>query len=233
MKTACLKGDFDEVKKLLRNGGDKDDGLYWACAKGNLELVKYFVQIGANPCPPANYYNDYPLGAAFEKGHLEVLKFLVEKGANIRVYQDLPFRTAALKGYFNIVKFLVEKGADIHADDDYAICAASFRGHLDIVKYLVQNGAKVTARNNYSVVEAFFNGHFEIVDYLLQNGANELLIEKRYKRYIILRQRVEIRAANKIGSWWIPFCYDLNRASGQRMMERGWARIENLCKEKN
>jgi ankyrin repeat protein len=232
MKDACLKGDFDKVKRLLCEGADKEDGLYWACSCGNLNLVKYFVKIGANPCPPANYYNDYPLGAAFEKGHFEVVKFLVEKGAEVKVYWDLPFRTAALKGYLEIVKYFVEKGADVNIDDDYAICAASVRGHLDVVKFLVQKGADVKAKNNYPVVEAFYNGHYEIVDYLLQNGAKERLIEEKYKRYIALRKRVEIRAANKIGSWWIPICYDLNRESGQRMMERSWKRVEKMYEEK-
>ena len=232
MKDACLKGDFEQVKRLLRQGADKEDGLYWACSCGNLELAKYFVQIGANPCPPANYYNDYPLGVAFEEGHLEVLKFLVEKGANIRVYNDLPFRTAALKGYLQIVKYLVERGSVVNIDDDYAICAASVRGHLDIIKYLVQNGAKANARNNYPVVNASLNHHYEIVDYLVQNGADERLIGVRDRRYIALRKRTEIRAANKIGSWWIPICYDLNRESGQRMMERGWKRIESMIGER-
>jgi ankyrin repeat protein len=128
IKDACFKGDIELIKRLLQQGADKEYGLYWACSCGNLDLAKYFVQIGANPCPPANYYNDYPFAVAFENGHFEIVKFLVEKGVDIRVYMDLPFRTAVLKGYLQIVKYFVERGSDVNVDDDYAICAASVRG---------------------------------------------------------------------------------------------------------
>ena len=226
------RGDFKEVKQLLAQGADKEDGLYWACSCGNLPLVKYFVEIGADPCPSANYYNDYPFGAAFENNHLEVVKFLVEKGAKVRVYQDLPFRTAVNRGYFDLVKFLVEKGSDVNIDDNYAICTASSIGHLDIVKFLFENGADVTARDNYSVRNASLNGWYEIVHYLVENGADKHLISEKDKRYFALLKRRDTRAANKIGSWWIPICYDPKRECGKRMAERSWKRVEEMFKEK-
>jgi hypothetical protein len=37
-----------------------------------------------------------------------------------------------------------------------------------------------------------------------------------------------IRAQRRLYFWWIPICYDLNRESGQRMMERSWNRVQSM-----
>ena len=43
-----------------------------------------------------------------------------------------------------------------------------------------------------------------------------------------IRHKKQIWAVNTIGSWWIPFCYDLKRESGQRMMQNSWNRVEEM-----
>jgi hypothetical protein len=44
--------------------------------------------------------------------------------------------------------------------------------------------------------------------------------EKAFIRYLqIPRQNV---AANVIQNWWIPICYDMNRACGKRMFEKNY-----------
>lgn len=70
--------------------------------------------------------------------------------------------------------------------------------------------------------------NFDILFELYSKGVFDLkILSVRAQKYINLRQKAEVRAVNKIGSWWIPICYDLKRECGKRMMERGWQRINN------
>jgi len=52
--------------------------------------------------------------------------------------------------------------------------------------------------------------------------------KENFLKFMNIVRRTRERAVNKIGSWWIPICYDLNRASGRRMMERSWERVEKM-----
>lgn len=82
--------------KLLESPGPSQHVLHRnesplgiAASKGNLELVKLFVELGAD----VNSFNPYPLGAggysplinAVGGGHEDVVEFLLQKGANFNV----------------------------------------------------------------------------------------------------------------------------------------------------
>jgi hypothetical protein len=158
-----------------------------------------------------------------------VVKFLVEKGADIHADHELSLIWASAEGHLEIVKFLLEKGAVI----DSAIEFACFGCHLELVKFLVEKGANV----NFGLRNARFTKHFEIARFLVQKGADRSLLSKKTMRYVSFCEKVEnrrrIAAANKIGTWWIPICYDLNRECGKRMMERSWKRVEEMYAERN
>jgi hypothetical protein len=62
-------------------------------------------------------------------------------------------------------------------------------------------------------------------DKILDTISNEKT-KGNFLKFVEIVKRTKIRAVNKIGTWWIPICYDLNRECGKRMMERSWERIE-------
>jgi hypothetical protein len=105
---------------------------------------------------------------------------------------------------------------------------AAKKGRLDMVKFLVENGAR---NFNTAVVTASENGNVEVVKYLVDQGV-EHVFTPHEKKWLSFCEKVEnkrrVKAVNTIGSWWIPFCYDLNRECGRRMMERSWKRVEAL-----
>ena len=53
-----------------------------AAEKGQLEVVRFLVESGANEDQGTTDDGATPLYIAAEKGHLEVVRFLVESGAN-------------------------------------------------------------------------------------------------------------------------------------------------------
>ncbi len=101
------ENNYDKyIKENIKsfNQNNKNDLLEYAAGYGNLELVKYLIENGAN----VNADENEALRRAAEKGNLEILKYLVENGANI---SDLALIRAAIYGQLEIVKYLVENGA--------------------------------------------------------------------------------------------------------------------------
>jgi hypothetical protein len=67
---------------------------------------------------------------------------------------------------------------------------------------------------------------FKIIDFLLERGVDEENFTLTSLNCVKIFRTRKIKSANKIGTWWIPYCYDLNRESGQRMMWNSWRRVE-------
>ena len=176
------KGRLDHVIISLMGHGanihtQDDQALRWASFYGQIEVVKYLVELkpdGAN----IHARNDQALEWASTNGHLDIVKYLIElkpDGANIHAINDQALRWASENGHLGVVKYLVElkpDGANIHALGDYALRWSSKKGHIEVVKYLVGQGANIHAKDNYAVIWASYFGQLDIVRYLVSNGAN-------------------------------------------------------------
>lgn len=227
-------GNLDQVKLAVANGASvrthNNASICWASYFGHYEIVKFLVEKGAD----IHVDNEYPLRTASTRGHYDVVKFLLEHGANIHANEDEAFRFAncSYDDPFDVVKLLVDSGANIHANDDQGFVSACYFGHYRVAKFLIQQGANIHANHNNAIRQASQSGHVEIVKLLVENGADKSLMSERDKLFISFCEKIEkkkrVEAVNKIGTWWIPFCYNLNRESGKRMMERSWQRVEEM-----
>ena len=94
---AVIAGRIQAVLYLLENDADINasckavglDCLGWTVEQGNVELVKLFLEKGANPnrIPENSFLGRSPLMIAAQKGLLEIVKILLGAGANAG-YQD-------------------------------------------------------------------------------------------------------------------------------------------------
>jgi ankyrin repeat protein len=89
---ACARGDLEHVEFPVAKwscyagisvaGNDGNTPLHYACEGGNLEVVKFLIDSGADVSVAGNDGNT-PLHYACEGGNLEVVKFLIDSGADV------------------------------------------------------------------------------------------------------------------------------------------------------
>ena len=126
----CFHGKIEFVHYMIRNypSVDLNDGLYYACHEGHLDIVQLLIKRGANA------FNEV-FEAACGNGHLEVVKLLVNKGAT-NLFNG--FSAACSNGELDIVNYLIGHGVD---DWNRGLRDACRNGQLEVAKLMVANGA--------------------------------------------------------------------------------------------
>lgn len=237
LQSAAIYGDIEEIRKLQKEGVDihADDDIVFrlACAHGKLELVKFLLKNDVD----VHIKSDWGIRAACAYGHWKLINFLLDNGADIYADNESALYCAAGKGNLEVVKYLVEeKGFCI---DDASITNACTQGHVDVLNYLFErkkpDNFDMDFFINYICKNETEERYLLVVKFLLDKGAvlkQEYGTKQEMMQKIIAYERKRTKAANKIGSWWIPICYDVNRECGKRMMERSWLKVKAMYDEK-
>lgn len=178
---AVAMGDLDTVKHGLTrhpemlNAKDPRGGatpIFIAAASGNAEMVKYFVEAGADlsvtvsDADPNSPFNGATLMHAAAIGRsLDVMKLFLDKGLKVDVATKgaiTPLHLAAYAGSLDMVKLLIEKGANVNAKaelpadgldpkfaditklDTFAtpLMLAGMSGQKEVSTFLLEKGAK-------------------------------------------------------------------------------------------
>jgi hypothetical protein len=115
---ACMCGRLEVVKALLTDNKNlaKDcltlDNFFAACQSGNLELVKYLVNIDS-PYQKSNKFNESAIMAAVDGGNLALVKYLIEElGLNpdqLDILDERPISVSVRHGMLDITKYLFGK----------------------------------------------------------------------------------------------------------------------------
>lgn len=174
---------FIEKKKELIDelGIGKTTCLHLATSVQSLELVKFFVDNGAN-LESRNIYNSTPIFHVCRNGNLEILKFLISRGAIVDNITETTGKTPALvavtSDQIEILKYLVEHSkVEIDTISDLRgislLRQAAENRNLPIVKYLIErnvdvNFETVSERWKNSLCLSLMRGDYEISKELIR-----------------------------------------------------------------
>ena len=191
---AAMRGDVEEVRKLLRRGADvnapQSDGLtamHWAAQSGDAALASVLVYAGASVGSLTRNDAYTPLHMAARGGHADVIGLLLEAGADPGAATSstgvTPMHLAAKAGSGEAMRVLAGSGADVDARDHRwgqtpLIFAAGFN-RLEVVNTLVELGADVSVTENvlhlptrYAVDMAAKSARNEVLDAFRQQSRN-------------------------------------------------------------
>ncbi|OBU00043.1 hypothetical protein VE01_01738 [Pseudogymnoascus verrucosus] len=152
--------------------------LYAASWKGNIDVVKVLLELGADVIV-ADSNGATPLKRASQHGHVKVVKVLLEHGANVTVAEEgeTPLYIASYNGHVDVVKVLLDYRADvtIALRGWTPLSAASSGGHVDVVRVLLERGANTTITNSDGMTPLYLAsiyGYVDVVKVLLEHGAD-------------------------------------------------------------
>jgi len=167
-----------KINGYLNKFGDRP--LHFALQRKNFELVKLFVEEGADVNAPTEHGMS-PLHCAAGGGQEELVRYLISKGANLHAKNQsgaTPFRDAAKGNHIAAMKVLLEAGAKIEETDcvgDTALIGCAGGGKLEAVQWLLDHGANIRAKdkNGKTALDwAKANKHAKIVELLQQRLGN-------------------------------------------------------------
>ncbi len=103
---------LEKMDPELRRRAMKRDPLWWASRAGNVEVMKYMLDLGEPVNGPKN--SGRPLLAATGSSNPAAVWLLLSKGADARILSDRsfsPLGMAAVGGQYRIVQLLLQAGA--------------------------------------------------------------------------------------------------------------------------
>jgi ankyrin repeat protein len=89
--------------------------LYFAVAKGSVEMVQLLLERGADINFQGDVFGNYPLHYAAFYGHYEVVQVLLSRGANVdlqNTFGNTPFHEAVYASRARVVEQFIEHGAN-------------------------------------------------------------------------------------------------------------------------
>ncbi|MFC1498134.1 ankyrin repeat domain-containing protein [Verrucomicrobiota bacterium] len=146
---------------LLPESYSSGSPLKLAVARGNIEALKMFINVGAKI--PNNQEDHMKLlRTAMESHHLNnqtvkiaaIIKILIDAGINVNICDKDGYTALHMAKYEDIVRVLIEAGADVNAKakDGNTPLLTTITGGMpdfDAIKLLLDAGAKVNVKNKY------------------------------------------------------------------------------------
>lgn len=147
-----------EGSELPFSNTNQHNLLVNACTRGEINLVKYYIENGADPNALDNNGHTL-LGIACQEGNETMVKTLIECGANVDEedeFGNTPLITAIYCRHIRIVEYLIKEGANVNKVGEGGktplSIAKTFDEHglgADLVQCLINNGAEELSNLDY------------------------------------------------------------------------------------
>ena len=136
-------------------------GLGLSAYIGNISLIEYFINKGAN-----NW--DLGMYKAARQGYKDLVEGFINKGA---IDWDWGMVGAARGGHKKLIEFFISKGAD-HWDS--GIVGAALGGHKDLIEFFIRRELIIGIGQctEQAKAQEARGGHKDLVEYFICKGAN-------------------------------------------------------------
>lgn len=154
--------------------------LHLICGKGNLDVVKYFIEYGEDIWARSETGQTI-LHRACESGSLDTVVFLVGLGLDVNardINEKTPLHVACTCNHDVIFRYLVKSGGDVTSLDRHQMSLlhiACEHGFGKIVACLLEQGASVSqrSREGYTPLHVASRENYPgIINSLVANGAD-------------------------------------------------------------
>ena len=173
---------IDFVKIVVENGGKIDgegplSAIACAAQFGNLEIMKYLIEHGAN-YNGGNTFNNIPIIAALHGGHHKVIEYLLEKNVNLDLVESTekgditPVTIACRKESPNLLKMLLKFKVDLNKGNPlYSTAKTNLKRTAQL---LVENGADVNQmkKGKTPLTISLKHNLIEMAKFLIQSKAD-------------------------------------------------------------
>jgi ankyrin repeat protein len=149
--------------------------LKYAAERGQVEMVRALLEMGADTDAETKRYSTTALYSAVQQDDLEIARLLLEAGANPNAQNVDRWFPLANAQSIEMVQLLLDHGADIHQSDERGMDALQDQDDPEVAAYLIDAGAQVNPNKGQAgapLREAARNGNLEMMHLLLNRGAN-------------------------------------------------------------
>jgi len=182
------KGELEKISSQWENylplintpSHERITPLWVACQNGQIEVVKFLLQNGADP-NISNNFGCTPLIIACFEGHFEICSLLLENSdINAQLTDgNTALHLAVEKNNLEMVNFILGV-KNILVDKQNGRCApihlACLKNKIEIVGMLIRAGADVNVLQetygNTPLQIAIYNSFNSLIEFLLDNGAD-------------------------------------------------------------
>ena len=171
---------FDLLPRDINDAATVDGltALHYAAQNGNLDIIKFLVEHGADISAQDYGQSRSVIHFAALNGDIECIKYLTEHGADL-LDKDAngatAFHYAVMANNLEAVKYFVTKKLDYTAKDNRGWTAMHYAangGALDVMKYLIAKELNINELNDRKRTPLFFaREHHELRQYMLSKGA--------------------------------------------------------------
>ncbi|MCM3773725.1 suppressor of fused domain protein [Priestia aryabhattai] len=152
IRSAIKKGDIEKVVELIGSNAERlnmmtpfGTWLHVAASRGELDIIKKLIELGANVNVVGGVYGGGALNEAASAGHIDIVRYLLSCGADMDVSdpERNPLFGAISNGHADIAGLLIESGIDTNVTysgesmrEIDALTIAKEQGQKEIVKLL-------------------------------------------------------------------------------------------------
>lgn len=183
-----------------------------------------FEMIGDESMRKDYAYRAFALALSREDRDM-ILWFVKNLGLNINWNGKYAILLGIVDRNLDFLNFLEDLGASLDTEDEHLWTAAVYTWDKDIINYMLKKGYDINMEDDVAIKIISRFEKYDLLEFFLSKGSSDKFLSEKDRRFLALRERVKVRAQNKIFFWVFPKIYR-NPEFVAKQAKRSWDAIE-------